>query len=126
MAIVIEHGTFGARAAAPIAKDVMTFLFDPPTAVETLHALEQQWGGNATQRMAAKYLAAESEPAASSAMPVTESQVEEAVTQAEPVATPTAAQTGVVVPPPETVGPQPALAPSPITLPQQSPKVVEN
>ncbi|MFD2579163.1 penicillin-binding transpeptidase domain-containing protein [Novosphingobium colocasiae] len=32
MAVVIEHGTFGARAAAPIAKDVMTFLFDPAKA----------------------------------------------------------------------------------------------
>ena len=112
MAVVIEHGQFGARAAAPIAKDVMTFLFDPPTAVASLHALETQWGGNATQRMAAKYLAAESEPAAITAKPVTESQVEEAVTQAEPLATPTAVQTGVVVPPPETVGPQPAPAPA--------------
>jgi penicillin-binding protein 2 len=112
MAVVIEHGQFGARAAAPIAKDVMTFLFDPPTAVASLHALETQWGGNATQRMAAKYLAAESEPAAITAKPVTESQVEEAVTQAEPLATPTAVQTGVVVPPPETVGPQPAPVPA--------------
>ena len=116
MAVVIEHGQFGARAAAPIAKDVMTFLFDPPKAVETLHALEKQWGGNATQRMAAKYLAAENEPAAIAAKPVTESQVEEAVTQAEPIATPTAAQTGVVVPPPETVAPQSGSAPAPVPV----------
>ena len=124
MAVVIEHGQFGARAAAPIAKDVMTFLFDPPKAVETLHALEKQWGGNATQRMAAKYLAAENEPAAIAAKPVTESQVEEAVTKAEPLATPAAAQTGVVVPPPETVGPQPVSAPAPVSV--QSPTVGEN
>jgi penicillin-binding protein 2 len=55
MAVVIEHGTFGARAAAPIAKDVMTFLFDPTTALERLHALESAWGGTPAERMAAKY-----------------------------------------------------------------------
>lgn len=55
MAVVIEHGTFGARAAAPVAKDVMTFLFDPATALNTLHALEKSWGGTPSERMAAKY-----------------------------------------------------------------------
>lgn len=55
MAVVIEHGTFGAAAAAPIAKDVMTFLFDPDSAVKNLHALEAQWGGNAIERMARRY-----------------------------------------------------------------------
>jgi penicillin-binding protein 2 len=55
MSIVIEHGTFGAAAAAPIAKDVMTFLFDPDTAVKSLHALEASWGGNAIERMARRY-----------------------------------------------------------------------
>jgi penicillin-binding protein 2 len=57
MAVVVEHGTFGARAAAPIAKDVMTFLFDPNTALETLHALEEQWGGTAKERLDRKYAA---------------------------------------------------------------------
>jgi hypothetical protein len=81
----------------------MTFLFDPPTAIKSLHALEEQWGGNAIDRMAAKYTAAERDPAASTAKPVTEGQVEEAVQKADgPSAVPTAAQTGVVVPPPET------------------------
>jgi len=115
MAVVIEHGTFGARAAAPIAKDCMTFLFDPKTAVESLHALEKQWGGDATQRMAAKYLAAEQAPDASAARPVTESQVKAAVKAVEPPPAPAAAQTGVVTPPPETSGP------SPLTLPQTPP-----
>ncbi|MCB2049333.1 MAG: penicillin-binding protein 2 [Novosphingobium sp.] len=57
MAVVVEHGTFGARAAAPIAKDVMTYLFDPETALETLHSLESQWGGTAQQRLDRKYAA---------------------------------------------------------------------
>lgn len=57
MSVVVEHGTFGARAAAPIAKDVMTFLFDPVKAMASLTALEQAWGGTPTERMAAKYQA---------------------------------------------------------------------
>ena len=57
MSVVVEHGTFGARAAAPIAKDVMTFLFDPVKAMASLTALEQAWGGTPTERMAAKYRA---------------------------------------------------------------------
>jgi penicillin-binding protein 2 len=55
MSVVVEHGTFGARAAAPIAKDVMTFLFDPATAMDSLLAMEKGWGGTPQQRMAAKY-----------------------------------------------------------------------
>jgi len=55
MAVVVEHGTFGARAAAPIAKDVMTFLFDPPTAIARLHELEKAWGGKPTERLRTKY-----------------------------------------------------------------------
>lgn len=62
MATVIEHGGFGASAAAPIAKDVITYLFDPQTALDALHAKEEQWGGTATRRMAAKYAAFIGEP----------------------------------------------------------------
>ena len=57
MAVVVEHGTFGARAAAPIARDVMTFLFDPTKGMDTLVALEKGWGGTAAERMQAKYRA---------------------------------------------------------------------
>jgi penicillin-binding protein 2 len=57
MAVVIEHGMFGARAAAPIAKDVMTYLFDPGTALNSLHALEAGWGGTAQERLDRKYAA---------------------------------------------------------------------
>lgn len=52
--VVIEHGMGGARAAAPIAKDVLTFLFDRPQAMARLHSLEAGWGGNLAQRMAKK------------------------------------------------------------------------
>jgi penicillin-binding protein 2 len=57
MAVVIEHGGFGARAAAPIARDAMTYLFDPKSGIDTLHRLENGWGGTAQQRMARDYAA---------------------------------------------------------------------
>jgi len=51
-AVVIEHGLGGARAAAPVAKDVLTFLFDRNKAMQSLAALEQQWGGTLAERTA--------------------------------------------------------------------------
>ena len=55
-AVVIEHGG-GSGAAYPIARDVMTFMFDPAKGLEALRALEQQWGGTAQQRLEARYAA---------------------------------------------------------------------
>jgi penicillin-binding protein 2 len=57
MATVIEHGGFGASAAAPIARDVMTYLFDPATGIDTLHRFEAEWGGTPQQRMSREYAA---------------------------------------------------------------------
>jgi len=51
-AVVIEHGLGGARAAAPVACDVMTFLFDRNKAMERLAPLEESWGGDIPTRMA--------------------------------------------------------------------------
>ena len=62
--VVIEHGMGGARAAAPIAKDVLTFLYDRAQAMASLEALEAGWGGNIEQRMAAKYATFQGQPAA--------------------------------------------------------------
>ncbi|MFM9897629.1 penicillin-binding protein 2 [Sphingorhabdus sp.] len=62
--VVIEHGMGGARAAAPIAKDVLTFLYDRTQAMASLEALEAGWGGNIEQRMAAKYATFQGQPAA--------------------------------------------------------------
>ena len=55
-AVVIEHGG-GSGAAYPIARDVMTFMFDPAKGLEALRALEEQWGGTAQQRLDARYAA---------------------------------------------------------------------
>ncbi len=53
-AVAIEHGG-GSSSAYPIARDVMTFLFDPQKALETLHDFEKQWGGTAQERLSRKY-----------------------------------------------------------------------
>jgi penicillin-binding protein 2 len=49
---IIEHGGFGASAAAPIVRDSMTFLFDQQKALEALAPLEKQWGGTLAERNA--------------------------------------------------------------------------
>ncbi|QAY79080.1 penicillin-binding protein 2 [Sphingosinicella sp. BN140058] len=52
--VVIEHGMGGARAAAPVAKDVLTYLFDKERAMASLTRFEEQWGGTMAQRMEAR------------------------------------------------------------------------
>jgi penicillin-binding protein 2 len=49
---IIEHGGFGASAAAPIVRDTMTYLFDKQKAYEALLPLEEQWGGTLAERNA--------------------------------------------------------------------------
>lgn len=51
--VVIEHGG-GSSAAYPIARDVMTYLFDKAKAFEALAKLEDGWGGTPIQRLDAK------------------------------------------------------------------------
>ena len=55
-AVIIEHGG-GSGSAYPVARDVMTFLFDPAKALEALHGFEEQWGGTAQQRLNREYAA---------------------------------------------------------------------
>jgi penicillin-binding protein 2 len=55
-AVVVEHGG-GSGAAYPIARDVMTFMFDPAKGLEALRALEEQWGGTAQERLDLRYAA---------------------------------------------------------------------
>ncbi|MGB3808337.1 MAG: penicillin-binding protein 2 [Erythrobacter sp.] len=55
-AVVIEHGG-GSGAAYPIARDVMTFMFDPAKGLDALRTLEEQWGGTAQQRLDQRYAA---------------------------------------------------------------------
>jgi penicillin-binding protein 2 len=50
----IEHGGFGASAAAPIVRDTMTYLFDKQKALQSLAAYEQSIGGTLDERLARK------------------------------------------------------------------------
>ncbi|MEO1044570.1 MAG: penicillin-binding protein 2 [Pseudomonadota bacterium] len=54
--VVIEHGG-GSGAAYPVARDVMTFLYDRQRALADLEAMEAQWGGTIEQRAARKFAA---------------------------------------------------------------------
>ncbi|MBO9694570.1 MAG: penicillin-binding protein 2 [Sphingopyxis sp.] len=56
-AVVIEHGMGGARAAAPVAKDFMTFLFDREKGMAALEGFEAGWGGTIKERMDRDYAA---------------------------------------------------------------------
>jgi penicillin-binding protein 2 len=91
MAVVVEHGGFGASAAAPIARDVMTCLFDPEKAWADLLAMEKTWGGPPAERMAAKYKAYAAQFGTSAPKVGSDAAVQAAMTQSEasesPVAT---------------------------------------
>ncbi len=54
-AVVIEHGLGGARAAAPVASDFLTYMFDPEQAMAKLESLEAGWGGSIAERMQRDY-----------------------------------------------------------------------
>ncbi|PKP98941.1 MAG: penicillin-binding protein 2 [Alphaproteobacteria bacterium HGW-Alphaproteobacteria-13] len=55
--VVIEHGMGGSRAAAPVAKDIFTFLYDRQKAMDALEAFEAGWGGTIKDRMDRDYAA---------------------------------------------------------------------
>ena len=114
-AVVIEHGG-GSGAAYPIARDVMTFLFDPAKGLEALHAMEKQWGGTAQERLNqsyARYAAA----AGVDVPPVPRDLAavsREVDAEARAAVQPAAAATEAIAPPPEPeVAPEPAAAPRP-------------
>ena len=55
-AVVIEHGG-GSGAAYPVARDVLTFLYDREKAMDVLTGLEKSWGGTIQERMDTKMAA---------------------------------------------------------------------
>jgi len=66
---IIEHGGFGASAAAPIVRDCMTYLFDQQKAMDALAPLEQQWGGTLAERTARRAAQFKAAAKASAAVP---------------------------------------------------------
>jgi penicillin-binding protein 2 len=142
-AVVIEHGG-GSGAAYPIARDVMTFMFDPAKGLEALAALEAQWGGTAQQRLDARYAAYAAARGASVSRPPrrdeeifdrVEAEARRAATQTDaiadqviaprPEANPSATPPGAPAPAPATTTAAPApaspAAPTPAPGPETTP-----
>ena len=119
-AVVIEHGG-GSGAAYPVARDVMTFLFDPQKGLEALYALENQWGGTAQQRLDARYAAYAAQAGEAVQRPPRNDADIFARVDAEARAAarePKTAVTGAATPPPEPVGsPPPDRVPPPVPSP---------
>ncbi len=66
---IIEHGGFGASAAAPIVRDSMTYLFDQQKAMDALAPLEKQLGGTLAERTARRAAQFEAAAKAGTAVP---------------------------------------------------------
>lgn len=124
-AVVVEHGG-GSGAAYPIARDVMTYLFDREKAMEVLADFEKQWGGTAKQRLDARYraYAAQYGVRAPAVSPEEASRkVQEAEGATEP-AQPIVSGAQSPAPEPDTAGaPQPAAnaPPAPAATPSAQP-----
>ncbi|HEY0625244.1 MAG TPA: penicillin-binding protein 2 [Allosphingosinicella sp.] len=88
--VVIDHGMGGSRAAAPVAKDVLTFLFDRNKAMQELVKLEETWGGTIAERMEKQARAYY----ASKGKPLPDSMNRTAAPPARTAATPAAGATG--------------------------------
>ncbi len=122
MGCIVEHGGFGASAAAPIVRDSMTYLFDPESAMQSLAAEESRWGGDIKARMAqktARWKAAHN-PAAVDPSSVDDAEVDKTVTEASDKEAAKAATEKPADPPPEDiepVKPEPKKANSPVSQP---------
>jgi penicillin-binding protein 2 len=126
-AVVIEHGG-GSGAAYPIARDVMTFLFDPAKGLEALNTLEAGWGGTAQQRLERRYAAYAAERGATVSRPPRRDEeiFDRVEAEARRAATQTDAIAGEVIAPrpeanPSATPPGPAApAPAPAATPAPS------
>jgi penicillin-binding protein 2 len=85
-AVVVQHGG-GSGAAYPVARDVMTFLFDPAKAMDVLTDMEKGWGGTPQERMAAKYASYSAQYGVKAPVVSAEAQASAAAAQDRPVTT---------------------------------------
>ncbi len=118
-AVVVEHGG-GSGSAYPIARDVMTFLYDPAKALEVLHGMEAGWGGTPQERMAARYRSYAAQYGATAPKPADEAEIQRRSEGPDPAEqTPRSAVTEAAAPRPEpdTPAPPPASAPAPEASP---------
>ena len=76
MSVVLEHSGH-IYTAAPIASDILSWLFDRDKAMARLEPLEREWGGDVQTRMNAQWKAFEAEQTAPVAtVPATPADVE--------------------------------------------------
>lgn len=121
-AVVIQHGG-GSSAAYPIARDVMTYLFDPGKAMAVLTEMEKGWGGTPQERMATRFRSYEAQYGTRApkvenpdeAVTQNTAREERAAAEQQPI------QSGATPPPPEPSAPSssPSPAPSPSAAPVQ-------
>jgi penicillin-binding protein 2 len=127
-AVVVEHGG-GSGAAYPIARDVMTFLYDPAKAMDLLSGMETAWGGTPQQRMEARYNAFSAQYGGTAPKPAEDAEEEverQGETTDSAAAPPRTAATEAATPPPEpdasaSPAPQPAPLPVPSPTPESTP-----
>jgi penicillin-binding protein 2 len=125
-AVVVEHGG-GSGAAYPIARDVMTFLYDPAKAMEVLSGMETAWGGTPQQRMEARYRAFSAQYGGNAPKPAEDAEEEierQGETTDAAAAAPRTAVTEAATPPPEpeaTASPSPSPTPVPAPTPEIAP-----
>lgn len=98
-AVVIEHGMGGSRAAAPVAKDIFTFLYDRDQAMATLAGLEAGWGGTMQQRLERRYNALKTQSSSVAGAPAPPSDPTN-VAAADRAAANVGASVGTAPPPP--------------------------
>lgn len=122
-AVAIEHGG-GSPSAYPIARDVMTYLFDQGKAMAALADYESQWGGTLEQRMAAKYAAFAAQYGATAPAAPDDAQATAAVEQDNrPEPEPASPETDAATPPPEPApDPAPAVSATPAPSPSATPQ----
>ena len=106
--VVLEHGGHGA-AAALIARDAMTYLFDKQKALDTLAKLQPSWGGDIATRTAAERSVWAAEQAKAAA-PATTSDEGDTSAQENAATPPPVAAATAVAPPSE--APDNAQAPA--------------
>ena len=120
-AVVVEHGG-GSGAAYPIARDVMTYLFDQTKAMAVLDDYERQWGGTLQQRMAAKYNAYARQYGATAPAAPTDDAAKVQANQPDHNDEPATPVTDAASPAPEPdPGPVPSPAPPPAPAPAPAP-----
>ena len=120
-AVVVEHGG-GSGAAYPIARDVMTYLFDQTKAMAVLDDYERQWGGTLQQRMAARYTAYARQYGATAPAAPTDDAAKSQANQPDHNDEPATPVTDAASPAPEPdPGPVPSPAPPPAPAPAPAP-----